>query len=381
MQFIRKIFAALMIIMMGFLFVSSGASEIKRVHSSLKEIQEKEGKLQLTLIREWSGEDEVDENKIFSEPKDVAISKEGEIYILDENRIQIFDKSGNYLRAIGRGGRGPGDLLNPIFLEIDKQNNLVIVEKDNHRIQISSSKGDYLGSFLLRDNLPGQVATTKKSEILMLNRIPTTKPSPLWFYYDYQGQILREGGQREGDASEGVIARRYKYAFSLDEEDNIYAAAEYIPMLQKYSPSGELQLESTFEVSFEVPEIKSFRTPEGVFVDAETVTKAMDIDAKGRIFLLTLTRLKNLEERKIEWEWYFMSRTGEGGFTRQKVNFDVGEKTDLYQILVFNNSGKIVASKKLDIYANNIRIYLDRLFLIDSSVNMMIYEYKISFSV
>ena len=80
MQFIRKIFAALMIIMTGFLFVSSGALEIKKVHNSLNEIKYKEGRLQLTLIREWSGEDEVDENKIFSEPKDVAISKEGEIY-------------------------------------------------------------------------------------------------------------------------------------------------------------------------------------------------------------------------------------------------------------------------------------------------------------
>ncbi len=381
MQFIRKIFAALMIIMTGFLFVSSGALEIKKVHNSLNEIKYKEGRLQLTLIREWSVEDETDENKIFSEPKDVVINNEGEIFILDENRIQVFNKSGKYLRTIGREGKGPGDLLNPIFFEIDKQNNLLVVEKDNQRIQILSSNGDYLGSFLLGDNPPGQVVTTKKREILMLNRISTTKPSPLWFYYDYQGQILQERGQREGDASDGVIARRYKFAFSLDEEDNIYAAAEYIPILQKYSPSGELQMESTFEVSFEVPEIKSFRTPEGVFVEAETVTKAMDIDAKGRIFLLTLTRKKSFEERKVGLKLYGMRRDGKGGIFTQKMKFDVGSETDLYQILVFNNSGKIVASKKLNVHANNIRIYEDRFFLIDSNVNMLIYEYKISFSV
>jgi len=377
MQIFCKMHWVSIIMMIGVLFVFSSALEISKIHSSIKEIQEKEGKLQLTLIREWSGEDEVDENKIFSEPKDVAISKEGEVFILDKNRIQVFDKLGNYLRTIGRSGGGPGDFLNPIFLVIDNQNNLVVAEKDNHRIQILSSKGDYLGSFPLRDNLPGQVASTKKSEILMLNRIPTTKPSALWLYYDNQGQILQENGQREGDASDGVIARRYKFAFSLDKEDNIYAAAEYMPMLQKYSPAGELLFESTFEVPFEVPEIKSFRTSEGVFIEAEPVTKAMNIDSKGRIFLLTLTRLKNLEERKIEWEWYFMSRTGEGGYTRHKVNFDVNPETDLYRILVFNKSGKVIASKNLNIYANNIRIHEDRLFLIDSSVNMVIYEYKI----
>ncbi len=50
--------------------------------------------------------------------------------------------------------------------------------------------------------------------------------------------------------------------------------------------------------------------------------------------------------------------------------------TDLYQILVFDNSGKIVASEKLNIYANNIRIHEDRLFLIDTYINMRIYEYR-----
>ena len=164
MQVFSKMHGASMIMMMGFLFVFSGASEIKRVHNRLNEIQDKEGKLQLTLIREWSGEDEV-----------------------DENRIQVFDKSENYLRTIGRKGKGPGDLLNPTCLEIDKQNNLVVVEKDNQRIQISSSKGDYLGSFLLRENRPGQIAITQKNEILVLNRVLATKPSPRWFYYDYQG--------------------------------------------------------------------------------------------------------------------------------------------------------------------------------------------------
>jgi hypothetical protein len=351
--------------------------DIKKIHNSLKEIQSKEGLLKLEKIREWSGEFETDENKIFSEPLDVAINKKREIYILDEDRIQVFDKSGNFLRTIGRKGRGPGDLLNPIFFEIDNQNNLLVVEKDNQRIQILSSSGDYLGSFLLGNNSPGQLAATKKREILMLNRAPTTKPSPLWFFYDYKGQILRKKGQKEGGDSEGVISKRYEYSFSLDEEDNIFAAAEYIPILQKYSPQGEIEIESTFEVPFEVPEIKSFRTPEGVFVEAESVTKAIDIDAKGRIWLLTLSRLRNLEERKIEWEWYFLSRTGEGGITKQKPKFEVGEETDLYQILVFNNSGKILASKKLNVYADNIRIHEDRLFLIDSFVNLTIHEYRI----
>lgn len=95
----------------------------------------------------------MDENKIFYEPKDVAINKEGEIYILEANWIKVFDKSGKHLRTIGGAGQGPGELLNPYHFEIDKENNIVVVDTDNRRIQILSPKGDYLGSFSLQDKL------------------------------------------------------------------------------------------------------------------------------------------------------------------------------------------------------------------------------------
>ena len=106
---------------------------------------------------------------------------------------------------------------------------------------------------------------------------------------------------------------RYDFAFSLDEEDNLYASAIYKPLLQKYSSTGELLLESTFEVPFEVPEIKTIRRPEGTFVEAEAVSRAMDIDTKGRIFLLTLTRMKSFEEGKVGLKLHGMRRDGKGG--------------------------------------------------------------------
>jgi hypothetical protein len=369
---------AFFIVMMGFILTILGASEIKRVHNSLEEIQSKEGKLQPTLVREWSGEAETDENKIFSEPKDVVISDEGDIYVLDANRIQAFDKSGNYLRTIGRNGLGPGDLSDPTFFEIDKQKNLIVVEKNNQRIQIFSSKGDYRGSFLMRENRPGRIAITQKNEILVLNRMLTTNPSPLWLYYDYQGQILREIGERKGGSSDVENAMRHEFAFSLDERDNLFASAIYKPLLQKYSSTGELQLESAFEVPFEVPEIKTIKMPEGTFVEGEAVSRAMDIDSRGRIFLLALTRIKSYEEKKVGLKLYGMRRDGKGGIFTQKMKFDVDPRTNLYQILVFNDSGKIVASKKLNVHANNIRIHKNRLFLIDSYIDLVIREFEIS---
>jgi len=65
--------------------------------------------------------------------------------------------------------------------------------------------------------------------------------------------------------------------------------------------------------------------------------------------------------------------------TDLEVEYNVDPlNTDLCQILVLENSGKILASKKINVHANNIRVHNDRLFLIDTYINMKIYEFKIS---
>ena len=171
--------------------------ETQRVHNSLEEIQICEGKLQLELIYEWSSEDEMDEYKILYEPKDVAISEEGDIYILAANWIKVFDKSRKHLRTIGGAGQGPGEFLEPDYIEFDREKNIVVMDSDNHRIQILSQEGKYLGGFSeIGNQASGSIAVTQKNEILMLNRTLSKEPSSLWLFYDYQGQILDERGER-----------------------------------------------------------------------------------------------------------------------------------------------------------------------------------------
>jgi hypothetical protein len=187
---------------------------------------------------------------------------------------------------------------------------------------------------------------------------------------------------QEIQAHEGLLnltlIREWSGEHEEDEKDNLYAAAIYRPLIQKYAPAGNLQMESIFDVPFKVPEVKPFRRAGGVFIEAEAVSRGIDVDARGRIYLPALTRLKSPQERRIGWVISTIGGTGKVGKT-EKMKFDVNPaETDLYQILVFDNSGKIVASKKLNIYANHIKLYKDRLFLIDTYVNMKIYEYNLS---
>ena len=141
------------------------------------------------------------------------------------------------------------------------------------------------------------------------------------------------------------------------------------------SSTGELQLESTYEVPFEVPQIESLITSQGLNLP-DAIIKGMDIDNKGSFYLLALSRIQNFEERKVGIKLAGMSGDGKSRWTK-KMKFDVDPSgTDLYQILVFNELGKVIAAKRLNIYADKIRIHEDRLFLIDTHINMRILEYR-----
>jgi len=49
--------------------------------------------------------------------------------------IEIFDQSGNYVSSFGESGRGPGKLYHPTDIVVISSTEILIVEKDNDRIQ------------------------------------------------------------------------------------------------------------------------------------------------------------------------------------------------------------------------------------------------------
>lgn len=70
----------------------------------------------------------------------------GNIYVSDysNNRIQIFDSSGNYLSQFGSYGAGNGQFWGPAYITIDSSGNLYVAENWNFRIQKFDSSGNYL---------------------------------------------------------------------------------------------------------------------------------------------------------------------------------------------------------------------------------------------
>ena len=72
----------------------------------------------------------------FREPDYVDADSEGNIYVVDRRRtsdyfIAKFDKSGNFIKDLGRKGQGPGEIQGILFIKINIQDQILISDRGN----------------------------------------------------------------------------------------------------------------------------------------------------------------------------------------------------------------------------------------------------------
>ena len=71
-------------------------------------------------------------------PVGIAVDSAGRVAVVDQrnNRVQIFDRAGNYLTTVGGvWGPEPGSLRRPVAVAVDGTGALVVADQDNHRLQ------------------------------------------------------------------------------------------------------------------------------------------------------------------------------------------------------------------------------------------------------
>ena len=106
-----------------------------------------EGELLMTIgtphqpAPEWGG-------KPFNRPTHVAVSpRTGNLYISDgygNCRIHKYTGQGSHILSWGEPGTDPGQFIRPHNVVIDKDDNIYIADRENHRIQVFDSEGKFL---------------------------------------------------------------------------------------------------------------------------------------------------------------------------------------------------------------------------------------------
>jgi DNA-binding beta-propeller fold protein YncE len=79
----------------------------------------------------------------FNMPTDVAVSAEGDVYVLDgvNNRIAVYDAEGRFRFQFGSSGSELGQLSFPLGIATAQDGNIYVADSGNHRFQVFEPNG------------------------------------------------------------------------------------------------------------------------------------------------------------------------------------------------------------------------------------------------
>jgi DNA-binding beta-propeller fold protein YncE len=116
----------------------------------------------------------------FSVPTNVALDADNNLYVTDtyNNRVEIFDADGNFIRQFGKAGDRPGAFSRPKGIAVDVDGHVWVADAVEDRVQCFTPEGQLLIWMGGHGTLPGQFRTLAGLYIDKQNRIFTTEQYP-----------------------------------------------------------------------------------------------------------------------------------------------------------------------------------------------------------
>ncbi len=119
------------------------------------------------LTLEWeTGGSDVRSNYLLVRPtaEGIAVDQSGNLFVIDEDRIKVFDSGGQELRIVGRPGQGPGEFENCRRLTISETGFLTVVSGTSlHTVHMFSPELKYLDRFHYSNEQPYRSIASERS--------------------------------------------------------------------------------------------------------------------------------------------------------------------------------------------------------------------------
>ena len=100
---------------------------------------------------------EGDDSLHFNLPTDVAVADDGSFYVSDgygNSRVVKFSAEGKYLFQWGKPGSDEGEFDIPHGITLDKNENVYVADRQNNRIQVFDKNGIFLRVLKNKDSVP-----------------------------------------------------------------------------------------------------------------------------------------------------------------------------------------------------------------------------------
>ncbi|HEY5617071.1 MAG TPA: 6-bladed beta-propeller [Vicinamibacterales bacterium] len=179
-----------------------------------------------------------------TDPTNVITDRNGDVYVAESHtdvqdpnlvgRISVFDRNGKFLRTIGKTGTGPGEFRTPHAILFDSQGRLIVADRHNHRVQILTKEGKYIGEYREFSRVSG-LAIDRNDTIYAADSESDARRHPGWL------KGIRIGSLKDGkvtmfvpphktDAPEGAMGE----GIALDAAGNLYTAEATVRGITKY---------------------------------------------------------------------------------------------------------------------------------------------------
>ena len=180
------------------------------------------------------------------------------VYITDSvnNRVQKFDKNGQFILAFGTVGAGDGQLSDPGGIAVDSAGHIWVADRGNTRVQEFDSDGNYVSKFSVAGGLD-ELAVDSTGKVYVT--VPSTNQVKV---FDNTGApLLTFGGTGMTDTTfqrpEGI---------DIDSAGNIYVADTIRDIVRKFDSAGAYV--STVGIGTSGSGDGQFDAPAGVHIDA-----------------------------------------------------------------------------------------------------------------
>ncbi len=336
-------------------------------------------KIELEFIQKIGVLEGKDPNYLLYNPNNAGVDENGDIYIVDAGnyRIQVYSRDGVYKRTIGSYGQGPGEMPHwPHAFDIHE--NVLYVAHNNRLVHKFTTDGKDLGTIVSPEIYLSSVRCFSNGDLITssyigYNGITSYDPDEICLmsvFSHTDGSLIKKIGEPIRFENAHETREVNGVSFEIDKEDNIYAAFRVRNRLDKYDKTGNLIFTSDRPLNYEVLEKAVWHDHTGKMSRRPrfaSVSNGVSIDHKGRVWVMTHSRqLTDDERRRIRSSY---DRAGSPSEYRD----------DIYDLHIFDDDGVFLFEMPLPFnwLECKLRIYGDRLFLIERENESCVYEYRI----
>jgi hypothetical protein len=318
----------------------------------------------------------------FYKPFDISLDSDGNVYVADSgnNRIQKYSPEGELLASYGRKGQGPGEFQIMGGIAVDNQGQMYVTDRSTNRLKILSPQGDELKNLSIV-KVTGEIAILSTGEYVLSKGLffSQTSTPGLILIVGEDGKLLRTAGQQELFEDWDDFRYFNRTSFAVDKENNVYLAFAARNKIEKYTPEGTLHMTFdrplNYEISEKIEKVKRRIGPREIELpQLNFVSRSLAVDEKNRIWVLSFDRQLTFEEKPVTIHF-----AGEGGQLEATDTLKTSEssRTDAFVFHVFENSGEFLGKIPLTHFVDRVKIFGDRLYILEKDNEMCVYEYRI----